>query len=144
MPGNYTGGCMCGAVRYDVPGEPLFANHCQCLDCQRRSGTGHGSYLTFPAEGVSRTGEAAGWAIVADDGNVKTHHFCADRGSPVFLTSSQKPEFFTIHVGSLDDPDRFEPQVITYAGRVRAWDPLDPALMRLPLPSPSAPCRPSG
>ena len=43
----YTGGCACGAIRYDIAGEPVFMNHCQCRDCQRKSGTGHGSYLTF-------------------------------------------------------------------------------------------------
>jgi hypothetical protein len=46
----YTGGCACGAVRYATPHAPMFQNHCQCRDCQRRSGTGHGSWLTFPAQ----------------------------------------------------------------------------------------------
>ncbi|MDB5516133.1 MAG: aldehyde-activating protein [Tardiphaga sp.] len=41
----YTGGCACGAIRYEIPTEPLVMNHCQCRDCQRKSGTGHGSYL---------------------------------------------------------------------------------------------------
>ena len=37
---------------------PIFQNHCQCRDCQRRSGTGHGSYLTFPARAeMTITGE---------------------------------------------------------------------------------------
>ena len=44
----YTGGCACGAIRYEISAEPIFMNHCQCRDCQRESGTGHGSYLTFP------------------------------------------------------------------------------------------------
>mgnify|MGYP000278790616 CR=1 FL=1 len=38
-----TGGCACGAVRYGIPGEPLARADCQCRDCQRKSGTGHGS-----------------------------------------------------------------------------------------------------
>jgi hypothetical protein len=42
----YTGGCACGAIRFEIIAEPLFQNHCQCLDCQRTSGTGHGSYLS--------------------------------------------------------------------------------------------------
>jgi hypothetical protein len=47
MSKAYTGGCSCGAIRYAIPSEPVFMNHCQCRDCQRNSGTGHGSYLTF-------------------------------------------------------------------------------------------------
>lgn len=44
----YTGGCACGAVRFEISGEPMVQADCQCRDCQRKSGTGHGSYLTFP------------------------------------------------------------------------------------------------
>ena len=49
MAKPYTGGCACGAIRYATGHAPVFQNHCQCRHCQRRSGTGHGSYLTFPA-----------------------------------------------------------------------------------------------
>ena len=49
MSEAYTGGCACGAIRYEISGEPMAMNDCQCRDCQRKSGTGHGSYLTFPA-----------------------------------------------------------------------------------------------
>ena len=48
MSEAYTGGCACGAIRYEISAEPLVMNDCQCRDCQRKSGTGHGSYLTFP------------------------------------------------------------------------------------------------
>ena len=130
MGANYTGGCACGAIRYEIAGEPIFQNHCQCRDCQRKSGTGHGSYLTFPRAGVELQGEVTHWDIVADSGHVKTRGFCPTCGSPVSLTFSANPEIFTVHAASLDDPTRFTPQVVTYALRAHAWDPLDPALTR--------------
>ena len=49
MPQPYTGGCACGAIRYSTPHAPVFQNHYQCRDCQWRSGSGHGSWLTFAA-----------------------------------------------------------------------------------------------
>ena len=55
MSEPYTGGCACGAIRFEIAGEPLFQNDCQCRDCQRMSGTGHGSYLTFLRKGVKQT-----------------------------------------------------------------------------------------
>ena len=58
MSEAYTGGCACGAIRYEISGEPMVMNDCQCRDCQRKSGTGHGSYLTFPRTGVKLKGEA--------------------------------------------------------------------------------------
>jgi hypothetical protein len=66
----YTGGCACGAIRYDIPDEPIFMNHCQCRDCQRKSGTGHGSYLTFQRKALTLKGEATQWNMVGDSGNV--------------------------------------------------------------------------
>ena len=49
MSKPYTGGCACGANRCEISAEPIAMNDCQCRDCQSTSGTGHGSYLTFPS-----------------------------------------------------------------------------------------------
>ncbi len=130
MTKSYTGGCACGALRYEIPGEPVFSNHCQCRDCQRDSGTGHGSYLTFMRDGVKVTGAAATWDMVADSGNVKTRGFCPKCGTSVFLNFAAAPGIFTVNAASLDEPERFKPQVVTYAARGLAWDNLDPALTK--------------
>ncbi|MEO8153866.1 MAG: GFA family protein [Rhizobacter sp.] len=124
----YTGGCACGAIRYEISGEPLFQNHCQCRDCQRKSGTGHGSYLTFTRGGVRKRGEASHWDLVGDSGNTKTRAFCPTCGSPVYMTFAAMPDIFTVHAASLDDPHRYRPQVVTYTARALEWDFLDPAL----------------
>ena len=128
MSPAYTGGCACGAIRFHITAEPLFQNHCQCRDCQRKSGAGHGSYLTFPRQGVEHTGEATHWDIVGDSGHVKTRAFCPTCGSPVYMTFSAMPDVFTVHAASLDDPGRYKPQAVTYAVLGHAWDHLDPAL----------------
>lgn len=73
MSKPYTGGCPCGAIHYEIAAEPIAMNDCQCRDCQATSGTGHGSYLTFPSrQAVTLKGEATHWDMVADSGNVKT------------------------------------------------------------------------
>jgi len=129
MSNAYAGGCACGAVRYEIRAEPIFQNDCQCRHCQQRSGTGHGSYLTFAnRQDVALTGEASQWNIAGDSGNMKRHAFCPTCGSPVYLTFAAMPDFFTIHAASLDDPARYQPQAVTYHLRGHAWDRLDPAL----------------
>jgi hypothetical protein len=126
MSEAYTGGCACGAVRYEISGEPIFMNDCQCRDCQHKSGTGHGSYLTFASrQSVKLKGEAKQWNLLGDSGSVKTRGFCPICGSPVYLTSTATPDFFTVHAASLDDPSRYKPQVVTYTARGYAWDHLD-------------------
>lgn len=136
-PEPYAGGCACGAVRYEITGQPLAQVHCQCRDCQRKSGTGHGSYLAFLRENLAITGEVRGWDLVADNGQAKTRGFCPICGAPVSLTFPARPEVFVVHAGSLDDPGRFRPEALTYAVRGHAWDAIDPALTRFERMPPS-------
>ena len=125
----YIGGCACGAIRYVISDEPIASVDCQCRDCQHMSGTGHGSYLTFPDRTrVVVQGKVSLWDMIADSGNVKTHSFCPVCGSPVYLTFAAMPDLFTVHAASLDDPSRYKPQLVTYSVRGYAWDHLDPVL----------------
>src|SRR3569832_659993 len=99
------GGCACGAIRYETAREPIFENHCQCRDCQKRSGTGHGSYLTFAGRaGMTIKGEAKSWRVAGDNGNAKLHAFCPTCGTPVYLTFAASPNKNTKHTASQDDP----------------------------------------
>jgi hypothetical protein len=136
----YTGGCACGAIRYEISAEPLAMNDCQCRDCQRKSGTGHGSYLTFPdRKAVNLTGQATHWDMIGDSGNAKTRGFCPTCGSPVYLTFAAMPDLFTIHAASLDDPTQYRPQMVTYRVRGYDWDHLDPALQKFDKMPPNVP-----
>ena len=42
---SLNGGCLCGAVRYEVRGEPARFYHCHCRRCRKASGTGHASNI---------------------------------------------------------------------------------------------------
>jgi hypothetical protein len=129
MSKAFKGGCACGAIRYEISAEPIFMNECQCRDCQHRSGTGHGSYLTFAhRKDVRLEGDARQWKVAGDSGGMKSHAFCPVCGSPVYLTFVAMPDFFTVHAASLDDPGRFKPQAVTYHVRGYGWDHLDPDL----------------
>jgi hypothetical protein len=131
MTTSYAGGCACGAIRYVATGAPVFANHCQCRDCQKRSGTGHGSYLTFPSRAeVTITGRATDWRVAGDSGNAKVHSFCPICGTPVYLSFAAMPDVIAVHAASLDDPSRFRPTAVTYGIRGLAWDTMDAGLTR--------------
>ena len=124
-----TGGCACGALRYATEHAPVFENHCQCRDCQRRSGTGHGSWLTFSASSaMTMTGEASHWEVAGESGNVKVHAFCPICGTPVYLRFAAMPDFIAVAAGSLDEPARFVPQALLYSVRGLPWDTIHPSL----------------
>jgi hypothetical protein len=128
MSEAYGGGCACDAIRYEIADEPIVMNDCQCRTCQKKSGTGHGSYLAFPSrKNVKLIGEATHWQVASDSGNLKTHGFCPSCGSPVYLTLASAPDVFIVHAASLDDPSRYRPQMVTYTIRGHGWDHVDPA-----------------
>ena len=128
MENIYSGGCACGAIRYEINGKPLVGVECQCRDCTHESGTGHGSHLVFMGAGVKLSGNASRWEMKADSGNLKTSGFCPTCGSPVYMTFAGKPEIFSVRAGSLDDPTLYRPQLITYRKRGYAWDKIDTTL----------------
>jgi len=128
MSEPYTGGCACGAIRFEIAGESLGQNHCQCRDCQRISGTGHGSYLGFSRAGMKLSGQPSHWDMTGDSGAVKTRAFCPACGVPLYICFSATPDFLALHTASLDDPSRFRPQMVSYAVRGHDWDFLDPSL----------------
>ena len=130
MTNTYSGGCACGALRYEITGEPIAMLHCQCRQCQRGSGTGHQSHVTFAGAKVTTTGEPSYWQSVGDGGTVKQRGFCPTCGSPVYLTFPASPDVIAVAPGSLDDPNQFEPRFVTWTAAGHGWDYLDPALPR--------------
>jgi len=128
MSKPYTGGCACGAIRYEIAGEPLVCVDCQCRDCSRESGTGHASHLVFLRANASLSGQASLWDMTADSGNKKTRAFCPSCGSPVYMTFAANPDIVTVRAASLDDPRRYNPQMVTYRKSGYAWDQINSAL----------------
>jgi hypothetical protein len=126
----FSGGCTCGAIRYQVAAEPAVMNDCQCRQCQRDSGTGHGSYLTFVGAPVEVSGEASFWESVGEGGTRKRRAFCPSCGAPVYLAFPDMPQVFVATAASLDDPSRYRPQQVLWASAAQPWDHLDPAITR--------------
>ena len=138
MPKPYRGGCRCGAVRYEIDAEPLFAGYCQCLDCQHETGGGHTSFMGFPSGALDMTGTLRFHEVIADPGSPIRRGFCPACGSPILGAPDEAYGVVVIRVGSLDDPSIFAPQFICYASRGHAWDFIDPALPRFPKLPPEA------
>ena len=124
------GGCLCGAVRYEVTAEPVRSSTCYCRDCQYASGGGPAHSLLVPRAGFAITkGAPRGYAKLSDSGNRITRHFCADCGTPLLSDRAGGP-FIAIRAGSLDDPAAYTPGGNIWARSAQAWHHIDPALPR--------------
>ena len=76
-PKRTSGGCLCGALRYEAFGEPVGSGHCYCVDCRRASGSGFIPFMGFKAEAVRFTGEARQFHSKAANGGDAVRNRCA-------------------------------------------------------------------
>jgi hypothetical protein len=116
-----TGGCACGAIRYECTGQPMLAANCYCRDCQRSSGTAFTSVLLVPAEAVKITGQPRYFEVIADSGKKISRGFCATCGSPVFSKPEALPNAIGIKASRLDDPNIFKPAMSLFTSSAPAW-----------------------
>lgn len=132
MTDTMTGGCLCGALRYEAAAEQVFGGHCYCTDCRRDSGTGHGSNMAVPKAAVTISGEEKRYTVTSDSRNEVTRHFCPTCGSSVYSTNSGMEDLVVLRASSLDDPEKFTPQIVVYASRAPSWDAPDSNLPNFP------------
>jgi len=138
MTTPYRGGCGCGALRYEIAAETFQTNDCHCRQCQKDSGTGHGSYLAFPLAGAVLTGQTRSYDFVGDLGTVKRRVFCPTCGTPVYILFPQMPDLIVVRAGTLDEPERYRPQMVFWAEAAQDWDPPSPAVTAFARMPPSA------
>ena len=125
---HWIGGCLCGAVRYEAQGEPIFAGYCYCGDCRKASGSGSIPFIGFAASAVRFSGETLRFASRSASGGEAVRNSCPVCGGLVFGGVVGKDEQHTIYAGSLDDPTRFKPTMAIFNSRRPAWVPLPPGL----------------
>lgn len=125
---RYSGGCLCGALRYEAVGEPAYMGYCYCSDCRKASGSGFIPFMGFPASAVSFSGKARSFRSVSYRGGESVRNSCPTCGGLVFGGQIGKDESHTIYAGSLDDPSLFEPQVAIFARDRPDWVIMPPGL----------------
>ena len=125
---RYSGGCLCGALRYEAEGEPQFAGHCYCEDCRKASGSGFIPFMGFPSSAVRFRGETLKYTSKAANGNNAVRNSCPVCGSLVFGGEVGKDTTFTIYAGTLDDPSRFHPTVAVFTSNHPDWAVIPPDL----------------
>lgn len=100
-PGRvWTGGCLCGAVRYTITEQPSAISFCHCGQC-RRLHSHVGAYTTFPRTAIRITGdEQLGWFASSERAR---RGFCTRCGTALFWDPIGQPRFDAT-AGSLDEP----------------------------------------
>jgi hypothetical protein len=104
------GGCLCGAVRYQVAGEPYRIGLCHCADCRKESGSSFTSFAHWSRDAFLFSGHVETY---------KGRSFCPRCGSRLFCLNDNDVE---IRLGSLDAaPARLFPEIEVWTKRREPW-----------------------
>ena len=122
-----TGGCMCGAVRYEASGAPYWVGHCHCVSCRRHTGAPLVTFVAFREDQVAFT---KGERRIYNSSPGVGRAFCGDCGTPLtWEGQSNLPErgrIIEFHISTLDEPDAFVPtNHLFYPERIAWFDVAD-------------------
>jgi hypothetical protein len=132
MAQKMSGGCACGAVRYEADGDPVLMLNCHCRHCQQASGSAYAAIAVLPKAAVKFSGEPRYHKRVGDSGHAVERGFCAECGSPVATTLGRMPDIVGLYAGSLDDPSLYAPAIDLFTASAQNWDHMQPDLPKRP------------
>ena len=124
----WTGGCLCGHVRYALDGPPEYAGCCFCADCRKASGSGFIPFMGYPAARVRITGKAFQHTATSFRGTPAVRNYCPLCGGLVFGGIVGQDEQHTIYAGTLDDASLFRPTMAIFNRDRPAWVALPPGV----------------
>lgn len=136
-----TGGCLCGAVRYEISAPITDLRACYCTHCQKASGA-HGTVGAIVPTAAFRITKGAPkhYADTADSGRTLKRYFCGSCGSPLYSERPAVPEMLVVRGGSLDDSSGMKIVASIWTKSARPWSYIDPKTTQYP-GQPDAPAR---
>jgi hypothetical protein len=123
-----SGGCLCGAVRYRIEGEPIISRLCWCRVCQYFATGNAAVSVCFPRAGLTVEGELHDYASIADSGNRMHRRFCPACGTHLFSEAEARPHLIFVRAGSLDDAEIARPAETIWTASAPSWACIDASL----------------
>ena len=112
-----TGGCACGAIRYECSAAAAFAGNCHCRDCQRATGSAFAPLVFVPKSAVTITGDVKYYDVKGDSGQIVSRGFCPACGTRLFLNPAMMSDVPTMDI---------------YTASAQPWDCMNPDLTTFP------------
>jgi hypothetical protein len=127
-----TGGCGCGAVRFEIDAPLVGAVYCHCTRCQRRTGSAaaaSGRVAPGSLRVVRGEEQLREWA--PESGMEKV--FCGACGSALFARDPETGEVRAVRLGAFDADPGVRPGVRQFVAYAAPWEPIpDDGLPRFP------------
>jgi hypothetical protein len=123
------GGCLCGAIRYRVTGEPRKTSLCHCRSCRLAAGGPTVAWVILPTSGLTWL---SGTRTMYRSSERAMRGFCGACGTALTYERPADPSLIDITTASLDRPDEFAPRVEIWTAERIAWEPVNPEIRQFP------------
>ena len=122
------GGCLCGAVEYEIPDALQYAGYCHCSECRRFSGSPFSAFGGIPKASFRLLKGAESIKHYAKSANT-TLGFCSICGSSLYAEKTQR-EMINLRLGTLRDIPSLAPQAHAFVGSKVPWDEIRDGLIQ--------------
>ena len=125
------GSCLCGAVTYEVTGDPMMTGYCHCSRCRRATGAGAAAVAIVATDTVTVTAgqdqietfRPEGWA---------NRSFCKTCGSTLFAVQWPDGPMTAVPLGGLDGDPGVVPQMHIHVASKADWNEITDGLKQFP------------
>ena len=115
---EFTGGCLCGAIRYKVRGDLLRILNCHCDDCRRTTGSSFATIVFVDESDLAiNQGTPKSFEHANDNGATMSKQFCGDCGTQLFGKGSRSGSMIGVKVGTIDDASFVRPAIDLFVSR---------------------------
>ena len=124
----YTGGCLCGQVRWTATAEPANVRVCHCRLCQKATGGAFFARAIFLAGDIKWSGETTRWPTSPRIDRLS----CGRCGTPMFAKPNNPPARLGVALATLDDCNAIRPTAHIWVSEKLDWLALDDGLPQYP------------
>ncbi|WP_447749176.1 GFA family protein [Pseudomonas nicosulfuronedens] len=125
----HSGGCLCGAVRYEISGELAPIQICHCGQCRKAQGGPFATNVPVARTAFRLLSGESGLAEYRATPQ-KKRVFCRTCGSSIYSARDTLPETLRVRAGTLDEPVRTKLEAHYYVESGASWWPLEDSLPR--------------
>ena len=120
---TYTGGCHCGAIRYEAKIDPRRVGLCHCTDCQIFGSSAFRVAVQVSSDDFTlRRGTPTEYTKTAESGTRRLMVFCSTCGTHVYgTTEGDGPKMYSLRVGTMAQASALRPVARVWCRSSPAW-----------------------
>ncbi|WP_298439662.1 GFA family protein [uncultured Ferrimonas sp.] len=124
-----SGGCLCGAIRYHSSNAPFDADHCHCRQCQRSVGSVLASWMDFKRSQITWLTRSP---VEYPSSEKIRRGFCPHCGASISYRHLDHPDYLTLTIASLDNPNQVAPNYHIHTRSQVSWLQINDNCRRYP------------